>query len=93
MAMIEWDPKVKVEVVNVAVVPDRVPVPIVAPPSLNVTVPVGVPPLAVMVAVNVTLCPTVLGLREEVRAMVVVAWSTVCASAVDVDPAKFVSPP
>jgi hypothetical protein len=44
------------------------------PASWKVTVPVGVPDpgaLAVMVAVNVTLCPTTEGLAEELSAVVV----------------------
>ena len=43
----------------------------VAAPSLNVTVPVGVPPLPLTVAVKVTLCPKRLGLGDEVRLVVV----------------------
>jgi hypothetical protein len=39
--------------------------------------PVGVPPLAVTVAVNVTGCPGVLGLREEVSVVTVVRAPTV----------------
>ena len=35
------------------------------PPSLNVIVPVGVPPVPVPVAVNVTGCLASLGLAEE----------------------------
>ena len=42
-------------------------------PSENVTVPVGVPATAVTVAVNVTDCPRVEGLREDVRLVLVVA--------------------
>jgi len=43
------------DVVYVAIpLPLRVPVPSVAAPSLNVTVPVGVPPELVTVAVKVT---------------------------------------
>ena len=55
----------------------RVPVPIVVDPSLNVTVPVGVPEVAVTVAVKVTDCPKADGFTDEVRAVVVV----VCAEA------------
>ena len=40
------------------------------PPSRNTTVPVGVAPVPVTVAVNVTACPTVDGLLEEVSAVV-----------------------
>ena len=48
-----------------------VPVPKVVAPSLNVMVPVGVPPLAaVTAAVNVTLCPYVDGFNDEDKATV-----------------------
>ena len=43
-----------VEVLNVALSLLSVPVPSVAAPSLKVTVPVGVPPVEVTVAVKVT---------------------------------------
>ena len=43
-------------------------------PSLKVTVPVGVPPEEVTVAVKVTATPYVDGFREEATAVVVVAW-------------------
>jgi hypothetical protein len=64
-AVIEWDPTDKVDVENVAWPPLSVPVPSVVAPSLNVTVPVGVPlpePDAATVAVNVTDCPNTDGL-------------------------------
>ena len=51
--------------------PFRVPVPNVVPPSIKVTVPVGVLPVPVTVAVNVTDWPAVEGFREEVRVVVV----------------------
>jgi hypothetical protein len=55
-----------VELEKPALVLESVPVPSVIAPSLNVTIPVGVPPpLLVTVAVNVTACPNVLGLAEE----------------------------
>ncbi len=53
--------------------PFRVPVPRVAAPSLNVTVPVGVPPAELTVAVNVTIWPKTEGWADEVSAVVVVA--------------------
>src|SRR5262249_48067281 len=47
-------------------------------PSLNVTVPVGIPPpVAVTVAVKVTDWPNTDGLTEEVMTEVVLAWPTV----------------
>jgi hypothetical protein len=54
----------------------KVPLPIVAAPSLSVTVPVGVPEVAVTVAVNVTDCPVAEGFTDEIT-VVVVGVSTV----------------
>jgi hypothetical protein len=48
-------------------------VPSVVVPFLNVTEPVGVPPLLVTVAVNVTGDPYGAGLAEDVSAVVVAA--------------------
>src|ERR1051325_2460945 len=53
-AVITCNPAARVEVLNVAMPPSSVPVPSVVPRSLNVTTPVGVPPVALTVAVNVT---------------------------------------
>ena len=50
----ECVPRANVEVVKVALPLLSVPVPRVVDPSLKVTVPVGVPPLEVTVAVKVT---------------------------------------
>src|SRR5207245_2538226 len=61
--------------------PFSLPVPSVNVPSLNVTVPVGVPPVLVTVAVNVTDWPTFEGFVLEATAVVVVARLTVCATA------------
>jgi len=44
-------------------------------PSKNMTVPVGVPEVAVTWAVNVTACPYVAGFSEEVTAVVVGFWT------------------
>ena len=80
----EWLPTVSAEVLNVAVLPSpRGLVPIVVPPSLNVTVPVGVPvPLVTLtVAVNVTSCPDVL-----------YPCLTFCVSEADPLPLKLLSP-
>ena len=60
---------------------------------LKVTVPVGVPPLPVTVAVNVTGCPNVLEGDDEVSAVVELAWLTVCVSIAEVLPSKLLSPP
>ena len=53
--------------------------PMIVAPSLNVTVPVGVPEpgeTAATVAVNVTDAPDALGLALEVRVVVVLDWLT-----------------
>ena len=64
-------------------------------PSLKVTVPVGVPPAPLTVAVKVTAWPPFAGLAEEVTAVfvtVVPGSLTVCVSAAEVEVAKFESP-
>ena len=67
----EWLPAVSEEVEKLAVAPLRGIVASVVDPSLNVTVPVGVPepPDFATVAVKVTDCPNVLGLSEDVSAI------------------------
>ncbi len=77
----------------------NVPVPRVAVPSMNVTVPAGVPvdPAAgVTVAVKVTLCPATDGLALEVMVVVVAGiwavWLTVWTRGAEVLPVKLVSP-
>ena len=86
--MIVCDATVKVEVEKDALPPLTVPLPRVVDPSLNVTVPVGVPePEGVMVAVNFTACPNCDGLFEEVTTVLVEASMT-CLSADDVLPVK-----
>jgi hypothetical protein len=58
---------------------------IALPASLNVTLPVGVPPPEdETLAVNVTELPTVDGLALEARDVVVVYELTVCVNAVEV---------
>src|SRR5678815_3345009 len=68
-------------------------------PSLNVTLPVGVPeePDGVTFAVNVTDCPAEAGFRLDTTDVVVAAVSagaalTVCVSGADVLPADRASP-
>jgi hypothetical protein len=68
----EWLPKVRDDVVNVAVPPDTVPVPIWVAPSENVTVPVG-EETPLTVAVNVTDWPSALGSSEDVMDVFVAA--------------------
>jgi len=89
-----WLPALKAEVVKVAT-PEAfsVPVPNEVVPSLNVTVPLGVPPPEVTVAVNVTAPPYVDGLGNDVRDVELVAAMTVCVNAADVLVVKFPSLP
>jgi hypothetical protein len=64
-------------------------------PSLNVTVPVGVPApglSAITVAVYVTDCPTTDGFTNDVRAVLVPAWLITWVIALEVEVKKFVSP-
>jgi hypothetical protein len=73
-----------------------VPVPMVVPLSLNVTVPVGVPVLPVelsaTVALNVTDAPELDGLDEETSVVVVVAWFTTSEVVVSVKPLTLALP-
>jgi len=71
VAVMEWEPAVSVLVANVAIAePFSGPLPKVVAPSLNVTVPVGVPgDVDVTVAVNVTDCPARLGFRLDASAV------------------------
>jgi len=98
--VIEWLPMMSVDVLNVAVVTPPVVesegVPSVVDPSLNVTVPVGLPlpgEVTDTVAVNVTDCPKLDGLALEETLVVVLDWLTVCVIADDVLEAKLVTPP
>lgn len=61
-------------------------------PSLNVTVPVGVPVLAVTVAVKDTLWPNVAGFAEATSAVVVLAGLTISSVPLDVLGANPVAP-
>jgi hypothetical protein len=94
-AVIEWLAAASELVVNVAVPPDRVLVPSVVLPSLNVTVPVGLPAPGAetaTVAVKVTLCPTTDGLSDEVTVVVVLALFTTWVNTALVLPLKLESP-
>jgi hypothetical protein len=81
VAVIECDPTLKEDVANVACPdPSSVPVPRVVAPSLNVTIPVGVPlpgEFTVTVAVNVTNWLNAEGFAPELTAVVVFALLTV----------------
>jgi hypothetical protein len=69
--VIKWVPTVRAEVVKVATPPARVAVPTTVVPSLNVTVPVGIPLPLVMVAVNLTGVCAAVGLADVVSLAVV----------------------
>jgi hypothetical protein len=53
---------------------------------MKVTVPVGVPPLPLTVAVNVTDWPDVLGFSDDVTAVVAPVGLTVCVSGDETPP-------
>ena len=65
-------------------VESSVAVPMVEAPSTKATVPVGVPVVALTVAVNVTACPNTDGFLEEATAVVAPAVFTVNVAALDV---------
>src|SRR5205807_3291232 len=85
-------PAVSAAVANVAWPELSVPVPSVVVPSLKVTVPVGVPPLPVTVAVNVTGWPAAEGLTLEVSVAVDATSVTVWVNAADALAANAASP-
>ncbi len=96
-AVIECDATLSPLVTKVACPPLRVPVPMTAPLSLKVTVPLGVPlpgATAFTVAVKVTAWPDTEGLAEEPTAVVVAAALTVWVSDAPVLslPVKLLSP-
>jgi len=75
----EWEPAAKPEVEKVAIPPLNAPLPKVIAPSKKVTVPLAV--AGETVAVKVTDCPGVDGLRLDARPIVVlvlVEVFTVC---------------
>ena len=79
------------EVVNVAVPPASVPVPSTVVPARNSTLPEGVGPLELTVAVKVIACPKAEGFRLEFNAVAVANLFTFCASDFELVP-KLVSP-
>ena len=96
--MIDCVPAARVVVVNVATpLAFKVPVPKVAVPSRNVTVPVGtlLPDFGVMVAVKVTLCPLLMEVAEELSTVVVAITADVMVTVMgcEVEPASLESPP
>lgn len=93
-ALMVWEPAVNEAVVRVALPPASVPVPIVVAPSLRVTAsPLGGAPIEeVIVAVNVTDCPTKIGFAEATSVVVVEAFDMTWERAVEVLAVKFASP-
>ena len=85
-AVMEWVVTDNDEVAKVATPPVIVLVASVVPPSLKVTVPVGVPAPEVVVAVKVTDCPKFDGFNDEPSAIATFALLTVNVCAVDVPP-------
>jgi len=85
-------PRGKVVVARLALPPARATVPSTVAPELNVTAPVGVTIAEATVAVNLTDCPNVDGLREETTVVVVVAGFTIWLSGTDVLMAEDASP-
>ena len=78
-------PTASAEVVNEAApVESRVAVPMIDAPSRNVTVPVGVPVVALAVAVKVTACPKTVGFLEDATVVVAPAVFTVNVAALEV---------
>ena len=76
---------------NVAIPPLSVPVPIDAPLSLNVTVPVASP--GVTVAVKVTEAPPVDGFKLGLTEVVEFAMFTVCVTVEELLELSLLSPP
>ena len=66
-------PTGRVEVLKLALPPDKFAVPKTTEPEVKVTVPVGVVVGDVTVAVNFTVWPAVEGFREEATVVVVAA--------------------
>lgn len=93
-AVMDRAPADTVVVVSFATLLDNPTDPSVVVPSLNVTLPIGVPEVEVTVTINVTDCPYVDGFSDEVIAeVVVIALLTLCVNTGDVLPVKFASPP
>ena len=74
-----WRPTTSDDVENVATpLPFKVcGEPRFVPPSLNCTVPVGVPAVEITVAVKVTFCPALDGLTDEETAVADAAFAIV----------------
>ena len=88
-----WAPAESADVLIVAApLTTGCPVPIGVPPSLNNTVPTGLPAVLVTCAVNVTDCPRLAGFFDDCRFVMVLACATVSASKGEVLPRELVSP-
>ena len=89
----ECVPTVSVVVISDALPPLNAAVPSKMAPSKNWTLPVG-PEDGLTVAVNVTCCPEVEGLSDEVNAVVVLTVPAItdCIREEDVLPAEVASP-
>ena len=80
-----WVPAVRLVVLNVAwPEPFMVPVPSTAPPSLNVTVPVGTATGELTTAVKVIVWPAPEGLSDELTLVELDALLTVCVTGAEV---------
>jgi hypothetical protein len=95
VAVMERVPAASAEVVKLAPPPDNGPVPNVVLPSLKLTISPsgGAPAPELIVAVNVTCCPTVMGFEEEVTAVLVAILFTTCFRTGEVLELKCASPP
>ena len=91
------DPTASADVVNAAFAePSNATVASVVAPSLNTTLPVGLPvpgATADTDAVNVTGCPNADGDTEGEMTVVVSIWWTTSETVLDVLPVKVASPP
>ena len=77
---------------NVAVLPESVPVPMVVVPSRKATVPVGVPAREVTVAVKVSNCPNTEESADAVTTVLLAACVTLWLMAAEVLPPKLPLP-
>ena len=88
-------PIVSAEVLTVTLPLDNASLPMVFEPSLNVTLPVGVPlagAVTVTVACKFTDCPGLLGFGLAEALTLVPPWLTVCVRPDDVETAKLELP-
>ncbi len=92
VAVIVCEPPVRAVVETAAVPFDNAADAVQLTPSENVTVPVGVPPGPVTVAVNVTEAPYVVVAKDCTRLVVEPALDTFCVRGAEVEPGRFESP-